>query len=150
VLRLFARFAEVYGSQKTAAMWGDVGVDSLVPVWAEALGRFDAATLGAAVRAMPERDSAWPPTLPEFLALCRAQKVRPEHVQALPLPQRTAEEVAAGAERLAAAKSAAGVSTRRAGDKAWAMRVIERAAAGDKALAPITVQIAREALGAGA
>lgn len=113
VLRLFARFAEVYGSQKTAAMWGDVGVDSLVPVWAEALGRFDAATLGAAVRAMPERDSAWPPTLPEFVAMCRDQRVRPEHMPALPVPKRTPEEIAAGAEQMQRIREMLGRATKR-------------------------------------
>jgi hypothetical protein len=113
VRRLFERFAELYGAQKVAAMWGDVGTDRLVPVWAETLGKFDAATLAAAVKAMPEREAMWPPTLPEFVALCREQQVRPEHRRALPVPKRSDAEIAAGAEQMAKIRAMLAGATKR-------------------------------------
>lgn len=113
VRRLFERFAEVYGSQKVASMWGDVGIDKLVPVWAQTLGKFDVPTLTAAVQAMPERDSMWPPTLPEMVALCREQQVRPEHRRALPVPKRSDAEVRAGAEQMAKIRAMLAKATKR-------------------------------------
>jgi hypothetical protein len=130
VRRLFERFAEVYGAQKATAMWSDVGMDRLVPVWAEALARFDASTLAAAVRALPERESMWPPTLPEMVALCREQREPAIHRRALPPPSRTRTDIAVGREKLDAMLAAIGKPER--GDRAaWAYRVIERYKAGD-------------------
>ena len=100
VRRLHLRFNELYGAQKVAAMWGDVTIDALIPAWAHALGQFDRSVIGAAVEALPDRDSAWPPTLPEFVALCREQIKRPEHMLALPVPPRTQDEIAAGAAQM--------------------------------------------------
>jgi hypothetical protein len=100
VRRLFARFAELYGAQKVAAMWGDVTIDALSPVWAKALSVYDVKTVAAAVHALPHRESAWPPTLPEFTALCREQIKPAAHRPALPVPKRTAEEIAAGAAQM--------------------------------------------------
>lgn len=145
VRRLFERFAEVYGSQKAAAMWADVGIDRLAPVWAEALGRFDAATLASAVRALPERESMWPPTLPEMVALCRDQRIRPEHRLALPVPERTDEQLKAGRDRMDAAMSSIGRQLQR-DPAAWAYRVIERYRGGDRSVAHASYKIACEAL----
>lgn len=145
VRRLFERFAEVYGAQKSAAMWVDVGMERLIPVWAEALGRFDAQTLAAAVRALPDRESMWPPTLPEMVALCREQRVRPEHRAALPAPPRTAEQLQAGRERMDVALAEIGRPPRR--DPAeWAYRVIKRYRSGDQVVAHASYKIAIEAL----
>jgi hypothetical protein len=82
-------------------------------VWAETLGKFDAATLAAAVKAMPEREAMWPPTLPEFVALCREQQVRPEHRRALPVPKRSDAEIAAGAEQMAKIRAMLAGATKR-------------------------------------
>ena len=113
VRKLHARFAELYGAQKCAAMWGDVTIDAMIPPWAHALGQFDRTVLAAAVEALPNRESAWPPTLPEFVALCREQIKRPEHMLALPVPPRTQEEIAAGAEQMARIRSMLGRAVKR-------------------------------------
>lgn len=144
VRRLFERFAQVYGSQKSAAMWSDVGIDKLAPVWAEALGKFDVSTLTAAVRALPERDSPWPPTLPEMVALCREQMPHPEHRRLLPPPPRTDSDVRVGRERLDDMLAAIGKPKK--GDRlAWAYRVLERHKAKD-GIADCTYRFAVEAL----
>jgi hypothetical protein len=105
VRRLFARFAELYGAQKVAAMWGDVTIDALSPVWAKALSVYDVKTIAEAVHALPHRDSAWPPTLPEFMALCREQIKPDAYRPALPVPNRTKAEIAAGREQMDRIKS---------------------------------------------
>jgi hypothetical protein len=101
--RLFARFTAIYGAQKMASAWGNVDVDERNAVWAEALGRYELLTIGEAVRELAEDGTGWPPTLPEFVAIVRA-KAEPTpamHRPALPVPKRTPEEVAAGAEQMA-------------------------------------------------
>jgi hypothetical protein len=69
-------------------------------VWAEALGKYPADAVAAAVRAMPDECGPWPPTLPEFVALVKGQIQAPEHMRALPVPPRTQDEIAAGAEQM--------------------------------------------------
>jgi len=86
VERLFARFAQIFGGQKVAAMWAGVDQAELKAVWGASLGRFGTQTIGRAVQALVEQGTQWPPTLPEFAELCR-QYNRPEHqVAALPAP----------------------------------------------------------------
>jgi len=145
VRRIFERFGQIYGAQKTAGMWGSVGMDRVVPVWAEALGQFDRATIAAAMRALPDRDSAWPPTLPEMLTLCREQITRPEHMRALPVPDRTVAEINAGREQMD--RIASTVTAHPARDPLqWAYRIIERQKAGDQQLANISYRFALEAM----
>lgn len=141
--RLFSRFLAIYGAQKVAAAWGNVGAVERNIVWAEALGRFPLQSVGDAVRKLAEDGTGWPPTLPEFVALVREQIAPPAHRPALPVPDRRKDDIAAGAEKMAALK--ASVSSRK-DPRAWAHRILERHAAGDTSLAPISVQFAREAL----
>jgi hypothetical protein len=84
--RLFARFSTIYGAQKMAAMWGPVDRDETAGVWGDALGRYPLPVIGKAVQALMQSPGEWPPTLPQFIELCR-QYNRPEHQQAaLPAP----------------------------------------------------------------
>lgn len=101
--RLFARFTAIYGAQKMASAWGNVDVAERNAVWAEALGRYELLTIGEAVRELAEDGNGWPPTLPEFVAIVRAkaEPIPAMHRAALPVPRRTAEEIAAGAEQMA-------------------------------------------------
>lgn len=85
--RLFARFNALYGVQKVGAMFAD-GVQrspegllahmaSIKAVWEEQITRFPNETLRAAMQALVDRGGEWPPSCPEFVALCRDFR-RPE------------------------------------------------------------------------
>ncbi len=66
--RLFARFSAMYGS-RFADLWGGCKLDQVKAVWAEELAGYGGDELRRGVEACKARD--WPPTLPEFLKLCR-------------------------------------------------------------------------------
>lgn len=66
--RLFARLGAMYGS-KFAAMWEGQSIDSVKRVWREDLAEFSPEEIGRGVSACKTRE--WPPTLPEFIKLCR-------------------------------------------------------------------------------
>jgi hypothetical protein len=100
VERIFERMTAVYGHQKIAVMWTGVEPESVKRVWAEALGKYPADAVAAAVRAMPDECGAWPPTLPEFVAVVKAHVQAPEHRRALPVPARTEREIREGAEQM--------------------------------------------------
>lgn len=86
VERLFSRFSQIYGAQKFASMWGTVDHAELKEIWGASLGRFPLPVVGKAVKALIESPGEWPPTLPEFVTLCK-QYNRPEHnPAALPAP----------------------------------------------------------------
>lgn len=88
-------------------MWAGTDIEEVKRVWSEALGRYPREALSEAVLALPEEHGAWPPTLPEFVAIVRrkAEPVAAMHRAALPVPKRTPEEVAAGAEQMARIRS---------------------------------------------
>lgn len=69
IARLFAEFSAMYG-KKFADQWSGVDPALLRSVWAEKLSRYvdrPQVIRGALVRC---ENSPWPPTLPEFLAMC--------------------------------------------------------------------------------
>lgn len=99
--RLFARFAAIYGAQKMAGAWGNVDVAERNATWSEALGRFSLDVVGDAVRELAEDGSGWPPSAPEFAAICQRHADRPgRSLKALPVPNRTPEEIAVGRARM--------------------------------------------------
>jgi hypothetical protein len=57
-----------YGS-KLADAWTGSNLDEVKEIWAEELGGYSPEEIRDGVAAMKKRD--WPPTLPEFLKLCR-------------------------------------------------------------------------------
>lgn len=71
VERLFARFTMYFGVQKVGAMWAGVDDAEVKAEWAAQLGRFPVPTLRAAMQAVVDSGKEWPPTLPEFVAICR-------------------------------------------------------------------------------
>jgi hypothetical protein len=101
VADLFRRFAVLYGAQRMAVMYPDEQVPAVVAEWARELAAYPPAVVGAAIESLPKRERAWPPTLPEFVAMVREHRPAPEHRRALPVPRRTPEEIARGAEQLA-------------------------------------------------
>lgn len=92
--KLFQKFEDYYGA-KWAAQYGAFPRERVKRTWAEALAGFTSIpdALGQALEA--QKNSPFPPTLPEFLALCRnaanrrsaaspvaiEQKLTPEEMQ---------------------------------------------------------------------
>lgn len=87
--RLFSRLAAFYGSQKLATMWVDADMAEVKAVWSEQLGRFEPASISAALQRLVDSGNQWPPTLPEFVELCRQSSIGRQQAQrydALPAP----------------------------------------------------------------
>lgn len=66
--RLFGEFKVLYGA-RLADLWADVSPDIVCRKWAEALSGFTVGEVRAGLEAC--RAKPWPPTLPEFLMMCR-------------------------------------------------------------------------------
>ncbi len=66
--RLFARLGAMYGS-RFAAMWEGHRVEAVKAIWREDLAELEPYEISVGVNACKTRD--WPPTLPEFIKLCR-------------------------------------------------------------------------------
>jgi len=95
--RLFARLEAAYGS-RWMNMWGNTALSNVKALWAEKLGGFheNLGAIGYALDALDEHP--FPPTLPEFLALCR-KAPRPS-LPALPQPEASPEKAAAFANEV--------------------------------------------------
>lgn len=134
---LLARMLATYG-QKFRSQWADVPPETLRETWAVALGRFDGERIKWALEQMIAT-CPWPPTLPEFVALCR-QAPREEPAK-LPAPSPSEQQRAERVEQLAG-----GVFAARAPGKAWAK--IHRAGfIAGRNLMPIQIELASSALG---
>lgn len=66
--RLFGRLSAMYGA-RFADMWAGLDLAMIKAAWAEDLGDLATDEIARGVAACKQRD--WPPTLPEFLGLCR-------------------------------------------------------------------------------
>ena len=141
--KLFLWFTTIYGSQKMLTSWDNVPAFERAAVWSRTLGKFPPKCVYAAMNELAETGTGWPPTLPEFVQLVKAKLPQAMHQKALPVPDRTADEVAAGAAQMASIRDAVGM---RKDPAAWAYRVIERHKAGDQVAAHASYKIACEAL----
>lgn len=63
----------------------DAGVVSAKAIWAHGLRDFDATTVRMALRQCLERHPEFPPSLPQFVSMCRANQPREAYRQALPM-----------------------------------------------------------------
>lgn len=116
--RLFARLVAIFGAQRMAAAWGNVDVAERNAVWSRAIGRavwssardgFDLESIGAALDELAAEPTTWPPSCGEFADACARFAQRPgRNLKALPVPRRTAEELARGAEHMDAIKALLG------------------------------------------
>lgn len=68
VERIFDRLLAFYGA-KLADAWRGADLDNVKRIWAEELAAYSKDEIAAGVAGCRGRD--WPPTLPEFLKLCR-------------------------------------------------------------------------------
>lgn len=66
--KLFQKFEDFYGA-KWAAQYGDFPRDRVKRTWAEELGGFSGEAIAKALDA--QKAGKFPPTLPEFIELCR-------------------------------------------------------------------------------
>lgn len=136
---LLARMLATYG-QKFRSQWADVPPETLREAWAVALGRFDGERIKWALEQMIAT-CPWPPTLPEFAALCRqAPRDEPAKLPAPEVPPSVIEARQAEAQAIAA---------RVAGNvpgKAWAHKLRARYLAGER-LMMAQVSLASDALG---
>ena len=70
IARLFSRFAALYGAQKVGAMWHGADIAEVKSVWAAQIEPHKD-VLRDAIQSLINQGREWPPTLPEFVALCR-------------------------------------------------------------------------------
>ena len=136
---LLARMLAIYG-QKFRSQWADVPAESMRETWAVALGRFDGERIKWALDQMIAT-CPWPPTLPEFAALCR-QAPRDEPVK-LPAPDVPPSVIEA---RQAEAQAIAARVAENVPSKAWAHKLRARYLAGER-LMMAQVSMASDALG---
>lgn len=136
---LLARMLAIYG-QKFRSQWADVPAESMRETWAVALGRFDGERIKWALDQMIAT-CPWPPTLPEFAALCRqAPRDEPAKLPAPEVPPSVIEARQAEAQAIAA-RVAGNVPS-----KGWAHKLRARYLAGER-LMMAQVSLASDALG---
>lgn len=93
ITRLFKRIEALYGS-KFLDMWRGTDMENMKATWAEKLGGFadQPDALRGALEALDSRP--WPPTLPEFIILCRESAARCNKTYAaLPAPDVSPEVI---------------------------------------------------------
>lgn len=80
IVALFDRFAMTYGSEKFAQMWRGQQLVDVRAFWASQLAALSADELRAGAEQLRPRHPTWPPTLHEFIELCRpsAATIDPE------------------------------------------------------------------------
>ena len=113
--RLFERFTGMYGQGAMSRMWLETPLHEVKAVWGHSLARFTLDELHNGLRNLESAGKPFPPSLPEFVAACKhkAEPVPAMHRPALPVPKRTPEEVAAGAEQMRKIRSMLGNAVRR-------------------------------------
>lgn len=142
VERLFSRFVSLYGSQKVGSMWADADLSEVKALWAQQLTRYKPATIGLALQNLMASGNEWPPTLPEFMEMCRQASIaREQHSPAVMLPAQRArpEVVRSHIEQVTSAVS------KRRGSRDWARKIIARHESGEH-LAMAVLGMARAAL----
>lgn len=70
-MRLISRFRQMFGAQKVDAVFGDQDMADVVSLWGKACLRFENPTLGRAMDDLLASGRQWPPTLPEWVEMCR-------------------------------------------------------------------------------
>lgn len=73
-----------FATGQAGADGADAGVVSAKAIWAHGLRDFDATTVRMALRQCLERHPEFPPSLPQFVSMCRANQPR-EVFKALPM-----------------------------------------------------------------
>lgn len=141
--RVFAAMTMRYGN-KFADMWRGIDLDEVKATWSQKLAAFPIGVVAKAVDALDGLN--FPPTLPEFLALCvKASGSRlPEHqpMMALPPPDTSAE---ANVKREAAAAKLKSMGKAEP-NREWAQRALLRHQSKAYVLTPGALAIMERAL----
>jgi len=149
--RLFEEFGAIYGAQKLATMWSGSSLEVTKNRWAASLGIFEGATIKMAIESLIVSGNGWPPELPVFYETCRqaalSLKAQVPADKALPAPGGTYTTREEAAEILARIGVAVPQAKPVTDPKAWAHKVLARAAAGDPSLAVESIRAAERALG---
>ena len=115
----------------------DIGMRAALKVWGASLKKFMPDVIEAAAQRMAEAHPEFPPSLPQFEALCRAatpRKTYAEEAGLLTLPAPTFQRME--------------VPIKPHGDgKDWARKIMARSEAGDKTVSYRALKDAMEALG---
>lgn len=135
--RLFQRLHTVYGN-KFAEMWKGQLVEDVKATWGSELSRLTGAELKTGLERLRTNHPSWPPTLFEFSALCRSNAAQEVH-KALPWPAPDKSEID---PRITALKT---TLTGNRNARAWAGKILERHAAGDKTIPWIALKMAQNA-----
>lgn len=89
--RLFMVMHTMYG-RAWADLWQGVPLEAVKAEWARSLHGFDVNTVRLAIESMKTEGRAFPPSLPEFVALCRQFVPVGAHRLALASPRYQAPE----------------------------------------------------------
>jgi hypothetical protein len=121
--RLFARLLAIFGAQRIAGAWGNVDPVERNAVWSQAIGRavwsplgggrYDLQAVADALDELAGEPTSWPPTCGEFADRCERHAQRPGRRLALPVPNRTAEDIERGREQMARIKAMLGRAMKR-------------------------------------
>ena len=65
---LFAKMFMIYGN-KFAEMWRDIDIETVKATWAQELGKLSRDEIARGANALMAQE--WPPTLPQFIKLCK-------------------------------------------------------------------------------
>lgn len=141
--RLFGRLSCLYGA-KFADLWAGVDVVEVKRTWGRKLVGFDLGVIKAAIEACEDSEKGAPPTLPEFVALCRdaARRLQPTTL-ALPPVELTAEQIEANRQKLRAVTQRTSTDN---GSLLWAEKLRAKFLRGER-LRPIQIELASNALG---
>lgn len=140
IRRIFDHMSCTYGS-KFFDLWSGQDGDVVRAFWASKLGGFhdkpDAIKL--ALEALDER--IFPPTLPEFLEMCRTAARRLPGAPTLPAPAPDAEKINVKTEQMRQK-----MADPFAPSTAWAVALRKKYLSGER-LIPVQIRLASEALG---
>ncbi|MGB4059603.1 MAG: hypothetical protein WBK26_05240 [Burkholderiaceae bacterium] len=132
-----AAFTSKFATGQRDADGKDKGIRSAMQVWQAKLASYPADVVEAAAGRVMDAHPEFPPTLPQFEALCRAAMPRKTFAQEQGLPRLPAPD--------APHKAVVSVVPQRDG-KDWARKIVAGVAAGDKR-PPTLIRMARAALG---
>ena len=97
IARFWTRMAEIYG-HKWVSQFGECADDrgnltSAAQTWSQGLATIPLESISLGFSALVEKGNEWPPSLPEFLALCQPEKpLAPYHQIATALPPPEVDE----------------------------------------------------------
>jgi hypothetical protein len=137
--RLFERLFMIYGTDKMQGLWRGQEMADVKKYWAAELAGFSGDELRDGFSKLRREHPEWPPTLYQFVDLCRAA-VKLEAHKALPWPK---VDPATTDPRIAALRDA--LKMPKSDPLAWSKKLLQRHADGDKTVDPYALRMARDA-----